>query len=129
MEGGPGPNQFDTVPSATSRFGVELIAWIAGPWAAADITGSAWAAIPAVLILLALPSVFSTPGDKHQVIVATPGGARLVIELLLHAVAIVGAWIVWPPWAAMLSTLTAGISLVSGMPRARWLAKGAGPFE
>ncbi|MDA0595449.1 MAG: hypothetical protein O2921_06510 [Chloroflexi bacterium] len=29
-------NPLDTVFSAASRFAIELVAWIAGPWAAAD---------------------------------------------------------------------------------------------
>jgi hypothetical protein len=107
------------------RFLVELLAWIAGPWGVADLAGSAWAAVPAVVLLLALPAVFSTPGDKEQVIVATPGPVRLVIELVLSAVAVIGAWIAWPTGLAVLVSLIVATALVTGMRRAQWLLQGA----
>ena len=91
-----GLGQFDSPASATLRFLVELIAWVAGPWAVATITGELWTAIPAALILIGAVSIFSTPGDKLHVVVATPGPVRLAIEILLAAAAVVGAWIAWP---------------------------------
>ena len=102
---------------------VELIAWIAGPWAAAQQT--LWLAAPTVVLLVGLPSVFSTVGDKRQVIVATPGPVRVAIELFLHAAAVVGAWVAWPAWAAVVATVVVVAALVAGLPRTQWLMRGA----
>lgn len=115
----------DTYWSAGLRFVVELLAWVAGPWATAELAGSGWAAAPAALVLLALPSLFSTPGDKQQVLVATPGPIRLLIEIVLYAAAVGGAWIAWPAWLAVATTAIVAAAAVAGIPRARWLLRGA----
>ena len=122
---GPGVSPYDTHLSSALRFLVELVTWIAGPWAAADATGQWWVAIPVAIVLLALPAVFSTLGDKHQVIVATPGAVRLTLELVLWAVAIAGAWVVWPVWAVVFVTVLVAAASVTGLSRARWLLQGA----
>ena len=114
---------YDTPVSSGLRFSVEVIAWVAGPWAATEV--SPWLAIPVVLVLIGLPSVFSTEGDKKQVVVATPGPARVLIELILHAVAIAAPWVVWPAWLATVTTLTTVTALATGAPRLRWLLRGA----
>lgn len=124
---GPGPSPYDTYASGGLRFVVELLAWIAGPWAVAEIAGSGWAAMPAAVILLALPAIFSTPGDKEQVVVAIDGPIRLVIELALSTVAVAGAWIAWPQWLAVPTTLVVAAALITGRRRARWLLEGAPP--
>ena len=114
---------FDTPLSAGLRFLVELIAWIAGPWAAGR--ESIWLAIPVLVVLVGLPSVFSTPGDKRQIIVATPGPLRVLLELVLHVVAVAAAWIAWPAWLAVIVTVVVAANVVLGMPRTRWLLRGA----
>ena len=121
----PVTSPYDTPASSGLRFAVELVTWSAGPWAAAEIAGHWWAALPALFILLALPSVFSTPGDKNQIIVATPGPVRLMIELGLSAVAVAGAWVAWPEWAAIAATVLVVAALATGRRRARWLLDGA----
>lgn len=114
---------YDTPLSSGLRFSVEVIAWIAGPWAAWEI--SIWLVLPAVVILVGLPSVFSTNGDKRQVLVPTPGPLRVVIELLLHAVAIAAPWAVWPTALAGVATLVVAAALILGVWRLRWLLRGA----
>jgi len=114
---------FDTPLSSGLRFLVELIAWVAGPWAANR--ESIWLAIPVLALLVGLPSVFSTPGDKRQVIVATPGPLRVPLELVLHVVAVACAWVVWPAWLAAIATLVVIAAAVAGIPRTRWLLRGA----
>jgi hypothetical protein len=114
---------FDTAASSATRFGIELVAWVAGPWAAAEITGTSWAAIPALIVLVGLPSVFNTPGDKNFTGVPTAGAARLGIELLLLAVAVGSSWVVWPAWAAVLVSILGVAMVTSGLPRYRWLLK------
>lgn len=115
------PSPFDTAASSLTRFGIEVVAWVAGPWAAADVTGTKWAIVPALLVLVGLPSVFNTPGDKNTTGVPTPGPIRIAIEMLLLAVAVISAWIVWPTWAAILVTLLGAGMLVTGLRRYRWL--------
>lgn len=118
---------YDTPLSAGLRFGAELIAWVAGPWLAYSWSG--WALVPALVTLVALPGVFSTPGDKNNVVVPTPGPIRLLIELLLYSVAAIAPWFVWPAWAAIASGIIVGLSLVLGFPRLAWLATGAAPRD
>ncbi len=114
---------YDTALSAGLRFLVEVIAWVAGPWAAAN--ESFWLFIPVAVVLVGLPAVFSTVGDKRQIVVATPGPLRLVLELGLHAVAIGAAWVVWPVWLAGAATAVVVVAFATGIPRAMWLLRGA----
>ena len=109
--------------SGGSRFACELIAWIAGPWAIA--TYSIWLVAPSLIVLIGLPAVFSTPGDKNKIVVPTPGPIRVLIELMLYAVAAVAPWFVWPTWAASASGLVVVMAVVLGLPRFLWLLRGA----
>ena len=114
---------FDTPLSAALRFAAELIAWIAGPWAAGTV--SPWLIIPMLLVLVALPSVFSTPGDKNVIVVATPGPIRVLIEFMLYATALAGPWLVWPQAVAIATSLVVVAAVATGIPRIAWLFKGA----
>ncbi|MBT3995276.1 MAG: hypothetical protein HOF01_05705 [Chloroflexi bacterium] len=120
-------NPLDTVFSGASRFAIELVAWTAGPWAAADLTGSWLATIPALAILVALPGVFSTIGDKRHVVVAVPGRIRFAIEVLLAAIAIASALLVWTYIGAILVAIVALVMFVTGAPRAKWLFSNSAP--
>lgn len=122
------PNPLDTPLSAGLRFTVELVAWIAGPWAVGQWLGP-WAAGLALVLLMAAPAVFSVPGDKHQVIVPVPGVVRFSIELDLAAAGVVAAWFAWPPWAAAVATVVVGASQIAGWRRSAWLLRGAPPFD
>ena len=122
---GPGVSPYDTYSSSGTRFLIEMTAWIAGPWAAGELIGG-WAAMVTLVVLLLLPSLFNTPGDKKTTAgVATPGPVRIVIEMILLAAAIAGAWTVWPVWLAIFVTTVGGAMLVTGARRYRWLSKGA----
>ncbi len=119
--GSPGhtfDNPYDNPLSASTRFAVEIIAWVA-----ASI--SIWLVIPAIAILIGLPAIFSTVGDKRKIVVVTPGPVRVAIELLLYVVAIAAPWTVWPLWLAVLTTAIVLIAIASGLRRTRWLLKGA----
>ncbi len=102
---------------------MEVIAWVSGPWAVAQI--SIWFIFPALILLIGLPSVFSTTGDKRQIVVATPGPLRVLLEIVLHLVAAAGPWVIWPAWIASISTLFVVAALVMGFPRIKWLLRGA----
>ena len=56
---------------------------------------------------------------------ATPGPLRVLREIALHGVAIAGAWIVWPVWLAVVATITVIAALAVGIPRTKWLLRGA----
>ncbi|MFJ3305670.1 hypothetical protein ACIPSA_21595 [Streptomyces sp. NPDC086549] len=101
------------------RFATELVAWIATPWA---LAGHSWAlAVLSVVLLIGLPTVFSTPGDKSSVIVAVPGEVTILLVLLQFGAAVISAWYVWPAWAAVPVSLLAAVALVTEHPRRRWL--------
>jgi len=126
---GPGVSPYDTPWSSGFRFLIELVAWVAGPWAVADLTDAGWAAIPAALVLLGLPSVFNTPGDKNTTGVPTPGLIRIGIEAILLAAAVAGAWVVWPTWAAVAVSVVGALMIITGLRRYRWLAAGGGDYR
>ena len=116
---------FDTIASSATRFGIEIVAWVAGPWAVADAVGSWWPAPLALIVLVGLPALFNTPGDKTTTGIATPGPVRIAIEMLLLVTAVGSALLVWPVWAAVV-VMALGVALLfTGMPRYRWLAAGA----
>lgn len=126
---GPGVSPYDTYASSGFRFLIEIAAWVGGPWAAIDVVGAWWAAIPTALVLFLLPGVFNTPGDKNVTGVPTPGPIRIAIEALLLAAAVYGAWRVWPPWLAVAVSVAGGSMVMFGVPRYRWLLRGAPPVE
>ncbi|MFI9830068.1 hypothetical protein ACIHIX_20525 [Streptomyces sp. NPDC051913] len=106
------------------RFATELVAWVAAPWALAPYS---WAlAVLAVVVLIGLPTVFSTPGDKAQVIVPVPGVVTILLVLLQLVTAVVAAWWAWPVWAAVVVSALAAATLVTERPRRRWLLTGVG---
>ncbi|MEV0092475.1 hypothetical protein [Streptomyces sp. NPDC050738] len=108
----------DRIPSGF-RFATELVAWVATPWA---LSGYSWVlAVLAVVALIGLPTLFSTPGDKSSVIIAVPGLVTILLVLLQLVAAVVSAWVVWPVWAAVPATLLAGATLVTERRRWRWL--------
>jgi hypothetical protein len=111
--------------SSATRFGIEVVAWVAGPWAVADAVGSWWPVPLVVIVLVGLPALFNTPGDKTTTGIATPGPVRIAIEMLLLVTAVGSALLVWPVWAAVLVVALGIALLVTGMPRYRWLAAGA----
>lgn len=120
-------NPLDTVPSGVSRFAVEIVAWVAGPWAAADITGTWLMTIPSLAALVALPGVFSTPGDKKHVVIAVPGRVRFLIEVILAVVAIASALLVWTPIGGIIVAVIAVAMFVTGAKRAKWLISNKPP--
>ena len=101
------------------RFATELVAWVATPWA---LSAYSWPlAVLALVVLIGLPTVFSTPGDKAHVIVPVPGAVTILLVVLQLVAAVVSAWWRWPVWAAVPVTLLAGAALVTEQPRWKWL--------
>lgn len=105
--------------SSALRFITELIAWVAAPWALAS--HSVLLAVLSVVVLIGLPTLFSTPGDKNNVIVAVPGYVTIALVLLQLVVAVVASWIAWYPAVAVVVTVLAVATVVTEQPRWRRL--------
>ncbi|MFB7280474.1 hypothetical protein ACFCZV_25545 [Streptomyces hydrogenans] len=118
-DGGTDAARPDDRAASALRFATELVAWVATPWALADYS---WVlAVLSVVVLVGLPTVFSTPGDKAHVIVAVPGRVTILLVLLQLAAAVAASWAVWPAWAAMTVTALAAATLVTERHRWTWL--------
>jgi hypothetical protein len=117
---GPGAGGADV--ASALRFATELCAWVATPWALAP--WSVVAAVAAVVLLIGLPTVFATPGDKNQVIVPVPGAVTVGLVLLQLAAAVAAAWVAWPVWAAVAVTVLAATCLWTERARRRRLLGG-----
>lgn len=113
----PKPPGHDTVRGGF-RFLAELIAWVATPWALWQY--SILLAVVAVLVLIGLPAVFSTPGDRPggDSPVAVPGIVTVLLVLLQLVAAATATWVIAPWW------LTAGVLAlcvtVVGTEQSRW---------
>lgn len=114
---------YDTIFSGGIRFVVEIIAWVAGPWYISLV--SSWLVFPVLIVLVALPAVFSTKNDKRHVVISTLGSVRIVIELLLYFIAAVAPWYIWSALFSFCTTLVVVVALIVGGPRFMWLLKGA----
>jgi hypothetical protein len=79
-----------------------------------------------VVVLIGLPTLFSTPGDKANVIIAAPGWVTIALVLLQFAAAVTSSWLVWPAWAAIPVTVLAAVAVVTERRRWRWLASTTG---
>ncbi|MEU1387745.1 MULTISPECIES: hypothetical protein [unclassified Nonomuraea] len=116
-----GPRPDDRVASVF-RFASELVAWVAAPWAL--LPGSVWQAVLSVVVLIGLPTVFATPGDKRGVPVAVPGFVTVGLVALQLVVAVAAAWVAWHAVVAAVVTVLAVVTVVLELPRWRWLLTG-----
>jgi len=48
-----------------------------------------------------------------------------LLEIVLHLVAVAGAWMVWPGWIACCAAIIVLAAIVVGLPRTKWLLGGA----
>ena len=102
------------------RFAAEIIAMVATAWALWPV--SIPLAIAAVLVLIGLPAVFSTPGDRPGGggPIAVPGAVTILFVVIDLVAATVAAWFVWPWWLAVAVTLLCVVVL--GTEQTRWRA-------
>ncbi|MFD8010748.1 hypothetical protein [Streptomyces sp. NPDC058955] len=115
----------DDRAASVLRFATELVAWVATPWALAD---HSWLlAAVSVVVLIGLPTLFSTRGDKAHVIIAVPGWVTILLVLLQLAAAVISSWLAWPAWAAVPVTVLAASTLVTERQRWRWLVSADQP--
>lgn len=103
------------------RFLTELIAWAGAPWALWP--HSAALAICALVLLIGLPALMSTPGDRPggNALVAVPGIVTVLLVLMQLAAATAAAWAIWPWWTATVVTLLCLTVTLTEQPRWRWL--------
>jgi hypothetical protein len=110
----------DRAPSVL-RFATELVAWVATPWA---LSGHSWLlAVLSVVLLIGLPTVFATPGDKSSVIVPVPGRVTVLLVLLQLVAAVVFSWLAWPGWVAGPVTVLAAATCFTERRRWVWLCR------
>ena len=103
------------------RFLTELIAWVTVPWALWP--HSPVLAMTAVAVLIGLPAVFGTPGDRPGggAAIAVPGRMTIVLVLLQLVAATAAAWFLWPWWVATAITMVCLAVCVTEQPRWRRL--------
>lgn len=103
------------------RFLTELIAWVAVPWALWPHSRAL--AIAAVVLLIGLPVVFSTPGDRPSggTLVPVPGIVTILLVLVQLTAATAAAWVLWPWWAAASVTVLCLYVPITEQPRWRRL--------
>jgi hypothetical protein len=104
------------------RFVSEIVAWVATPWALAS--HSPVLAGVALLLLIGLPTVFVTPGDKVKVVVPVPGSVTISLGVLQLVAAVVAAWAAWPVPVAVLVWVLVGVTVYAEIPRWQRLAGG-----
>ncbi len=112
--------------SAGLRFLTELVAWVVVPLALWP--HSALLAIGAVVLLIGLPAVFSTPGDRPSGVapIPVPGFVTILLVLIQLAAAAAAAWALGPRWFALGVTVLCLMVTVTEQPRWRWLMNASG---
>jgi len=121
----PGPSAndaaaADSLSASAPRFLVEIIAWVAAPWALA--THSLLLAVLADVLLIGLPTVFGMPGAKKQKNpVSIPARPAIALELLQPVAACVAAFAAWPTIVAVLVVVVSLAACVLQLRRWRWM--------
>jgi hypothetical protein len=109
----------DSRIASVMRFLTEIVAWVATPWWLAG--HSIVLAVLSVVLLIGLPTVFGTPGDKANTMVAVPGPVTIGLVLLEFGAAVLSSWMLLPVAAAVGVTVLALAGIVLERPRWRWL--------
>jgi hypothetical protein len=117
----------DTLRASVPRFAIEIVAWVAAPWALAG--HSVLLAVLSDVLLIGLPTVFGMPGAKKQrTAVKLTAVPALALELLQPVAAVTAAWFAWPAWVAAVVTSGAMLACACQVPRWRWMAR-SGPAQ
>jgi len=118
-----GQNPLDTPAAATTRFAVEVAAWVVVPWAVGRRVGWIPAAV-ALVAIVAATGTFNAAGDKRHEGVTVPGPARLALEAALGIGAVVAAGYLWGAVGAALIAGLVVVAAVAGRRRGAWLLRG-----
>ncbi len=104
------------------RFLAELLAWVGAPWAL--WSHSPFMAVVATVLLIGLPAVFGTPGDRPggDAPVSVPGSVTIGLVLVELAAATASAWVLWAGWTAASVTVLCLVVIVTEQPRWRTLS-------
>ena len=97
---------------AALRFALEVIAWVAIYFA------WGW---PFLIVAVALMSLLNVRGDKHVVVVAIPGKARIALELMVFIAGIVACYRIWRIPSASALAFAIAIMFVSSHRRMTFL--------
>jgi hypothetical protein len=97
------------------RAGLELVGWIGLPIALWH--HSILAAVGVDVLLIGVPAVLQTPGDKPGTVVAVPGWVTVLMVLGELAGAVAAAWLLFWTWAAVTVTVLALVTCVTELPR------------
>jgi hypothetical protein len=110
----------DPLSASTPRFLVEIIAWVAAPWALA--TYSIWLAVLADVLLIGLPTIFGMSGAKKQTNpVSIPARPAIALELLQPVAACIAAFAAWPSLVASLVVVASLAACILQLRRWRWM--------
>ncbi|SEM15581.1 hypothetical protein [Streptacidiphilus jiangxiensis] len=101
------------------RAGLELVGWIGLPIALWD--HSVLAAIGVDVLLIGVPAIFQTPGDKPGTNIAVPGWVTIVMVLAELGGGVAAAWLLFWPWLAVVVTGLAVLTCFTELPRWRRL--------
>ncbi|MGA5821197.1 hypothetical protein ACPC54_25420 [Kitasatospora sp. NPDC094028] len=102
------------------RAGLELVGWIGLPIALWP--HSIPLAIGVDVLLIGVPSLLQTPGDKPATVIAVPGWVTVLMVLAQLAGAVTAACLLFPAWAAVLVGLLALACCGTELPRWRRLS-------
>jgi hypothetical protein len=110
----------DGISSSAPRFLVELIAWVATPWAL--WSHSIILAIASVVVLIGVPTFVGMPGVKNQPPALAVGPiAAIAVDLIQPAAAVISSGAAWS-WVAAIGVLALSmVMLVLQLPRWRWM--------
>jgi hypothetical protein len=107
------------------RAGLELVGWIGLPialWGHSIVL-----AILVDVVLIGVPAVLQTPGDKPGpgggAVIAVPGWVTIVMVVAELGAAVAAAWLLFWTWAAVLVTVLALICQVTEQPRWKHLLR------
>ncbi|MEV7909590.1 hypothetical protein [Streptomyces griseus] len=107
-----------------------MTAWVGTPWALWSY--SVPLAIGAVLLLIGLPALFGTPGDRPggDPPVAVHGIVTVLLVVVQLVAAAASAWALWGTWIASSVTVLCLVVPVTELPRWRALLRTSpGPAE
>jgi hypothetical protein len=78
-------------------------------------------AIFSVVLLIGLPTVFTTPGDKAHGVVRVPGLVTIALVVLQLLAAVTSTWVAWAVPVAIVVSALATACVIAELPRWRWL--------
>jgi hypothetical protein len=109
----------DGIASSAPRFVIELIAWVATPWA---LWSHSIALAIASVVLIGIPALVGMPGVKNQPPALAVGPVMAIVaEFLQPVAAVISSGVAWS-WPAAIGVVAFALAmLVLQVPRWRWM--------